>query len=165
MKKVILSQLGRQSKKKKLWSFFDTLFGYIPKDSGLVGLKWKLYICILKMSHLRAIALRMIGRNEAILIVFIVSRIYYEGWYFFFLLHLVASRQKMFTHCLFSAPDYWLNVWVRAKKIATSTLSRGIILLHYNVFQNWVAHFPHNFPSYGSKLSNLKPEWEGIHIS
>ena len=81
--------------------FFDTLLGHIPKDSDLVGLKWKLYICILKMLHLRGIALRMIGRNEAILIVFIVSRISYEGWYFFFLLHLVASRQKMFTHCCF----------------------------------------------------------------
>ena len=75
---------------------------------------------------------------------------------FFFLLHLAASRQKMFTHCLFSAPDYWLKVWARAKKIATSTLSRGIILLRYNVFQNWAAQFLHNFPSYGSKLSNLK---------
>ena len=86
MKKVILSQLGRQSKKKKkkeIVKFFDTLFGPIPKDSDLVGLKWKLYICILNMTHLRAIALRMIGRNEAILIVFIVSRISNEGWYFF----------------------------------------------------------------------------------
>ena len=75
---------------------------------------------------------------------------------FFFLLHLAASRQKMFTHCSFSAPDYWLKVWERAKKIATSTLSRGIILPRYNVFQNWAAHFLHNFPTYGSKLSNLK---------
>lgn len=145
--------------------FFDTLLGHIPKDSDLVGLKWKLYICILKMLHLRGIALRMIGRNEAILIVFIVSRISYEGWYFFFPFTLGCIQTKNVYSLLFSAPDYWLKVWARAKKTTTWTWSRGIVLLHDHVFQNWAAHFAHNFPSYGSKLPNLKPEWEGIHIS
>ena len=68
--------------------------------------EWKVYICILKMLHLRAIGLRMIGRNEAILIVFVVSRISYEGWYFFFPFTLGFTQTKDVYSLLFSAPDY-----------------------------------------------------------
>ena len=74
------------------------------------------------MLHLRAIGLRMIGRNEAILIVFVVSRISYEGWYFFFSFYTWFHPDK---RCLLAA--------VLSSRLLTQGLSKGQEDSHLNM--------------------------------